>query len=118
MSIRRIVPNIQSEAPQQSQSFYVDVLGLQLAMDIGWIVTFVSPANPTSQVSVISKDPSGLHPDISLEVDDVDSVYARAMDQNVEIVYPLTDEAWGVRRFFARDPNGRIINIVSHLPPV
>ncbi|MGA2287514.1 MAG: VOC family protein, partial [Bradyrhizobium sp.] len=30
------------------------------------------------------------------------------------IVYPLTDEPWGVRRFFVRDPNGAVINVVSH----
>ena len=30
------------------------------------------------------------------------------------IVYPLTDEPWGVRRFFTRDPQGLVINIVSH----
>ena len=25
-----------------------------------------------------------------------------------------TDEPWGVRRFYARDPFGRLINILSH----
>lgn len=114
MGIRRVVPNIQSGSPQQSASFYVEVLGFQVAMDMGWIVTFVSPQNRTSQVSVLSTDPSGVHPDLSVEVDDVDGVYARAVAQKVEIVYPLTDESWGVRRFFARDPNGRIVNVVSH----
>lgn len=83
-------------------------------MDMDWIVTFVSPDNPTSQVSVISSDPSGLHPDLTLEVDDVDGAHTRAVAQNVEVVYPLTDEPWGVRRFFARDPNGRIVNVVHH----
>jgi len=50
----------------------------------------------------------------ALEVTDVDEAYARAVEQGIEIVYPLTDEPWGVRRFFAVDPNGAIINIVSH----
>ena len=31
-----------------------------------------------------------------------------------EIVHPLTDEPWGVRRFFVRDPDGNVVNIVSH----
>jgi hypothetical protein len=26
----------------------------------------------------------------------------------------LTAEAWGVRRFFVRDPNGKVLNILSH----
>ena len=32
----------------------------------------------------------------------------------LSIVYPATDEPWGVRRFFVADPNGVIINILSH----
>ncbi len=32
----------------------------------------------------------------------------------VDIVHPLTDEAWGVRRFFVRDPDGHVINVLSH----
>jgi uncharacterized glyoxalase superfamily protein PhnB len=31
------------------------------------------------------------------------------------IVYPLTNESWGVRRFHVSDPNGVLINIMSHL---
>jgi hypothetical protein len=29
-------------------------------------------------------------------------------------VHPLTDEPWGVRRFFVREPNGKVLNILSH----
>jgi hypothetical protein len=31
-----------------------------------------------------------------------------------EIVHSLTDEPWGVRRFFVREPNGRVVNILGH----
>ena len=31
------------------------------------------------------------------------------------IAYPLADEPWGVRRFFVRDPFGKLVNIVSHV---
>jgi lactoylglutathione lyase len=54
-------------------------------------------------------------PDISVEVDDVDAVYARAERAGLDIVYRLIDEPWGVRRFYVRDPEGRTINILSHL---
>ena len=35
-------------------------------------------------------------------------------DNGAEIVHPLQDEEWGVRRFFVRDPNGRVVNVLSH----
>jgi uncharacterized glyoxalase superfamily protein PhnB len=48
-----------------------------------------------------------VHPDVSIEVEDVDRVYERARAAGAEIIDPLTDEEWGLRRFFVRDPNGR-----------
>jgi len=55
------------------------------------------------------------NPAISIEVADADSVHARAVAQGIKIAYPITSEPWGVRRFFAVDPNGVIINIMSHV---
>ncbi len=53
-------------------------------------------------------------PDLSVEVDDVDAVYAVVRASGAEIVHPLQDEEWGVRRFFVRDPDGRVVNVLSH----
>jgi catechol 2,3-dioxygenase-like lactoylglutathione lyase family enzyme len=44
MSIRRVVPDIKSQHLAESRAFYVDVLGLTLAMDLGFVMTFVSPS--------------------------------------------------------------------------
>jgi uncharacterized glyoxalase superfamily protein PhnB len=44
----------------------------------------------------------------------VDAIHAEAERHGAEIVYPLTDEAWGVRRFLVRDPNGIVLNIMCH----
>ncbi len=113
-SIRRIVSNIQTKNTEQSEQFYTQVLGLVKAMDLGWIRTYVTPEDPKTQISVLTNDPSGIHPNLSVEVADVDSVYEAARTKGYEIAYPLTNEPWGVRRFFVREPNGTIINIVSH----
>jgi len=115
MSVRRIVPNINASDPSASKPFYEKVLGLRTAMDMGWIVTFASTSNPTAQVSVVASDSRPEpHADISIEVADVDVCHAAAHLHGYSIVYPLTDEPWGVRRFFVRDPNGVVINVVSH----
>lgn len=114
MSIRRVVPNIKAHQYEESRTFYTNFLGLDLAMDLGWIMTFVNPDNSTAQVSVLTADPSGFHPHVSVAVTDVDALYTKAVAAELDIVYPITDEPWGVRRFFVSDPNGMIINIVSH----
>jgi uncharacterized glyoxalase superfamily protein PhnB len=53
-------------------------------------------------------------PGISVGVDDVDAVHARAVDLGFEIAYPLRDEEWGVRRFMLREPSGTLVNVLSH----
>ena len=116
MSIRRIVPDITSERMEESRKFYTEFLGMNLAMDMGWIATFVSPSTPTAQVTLMQAPPPGTeNPDVSMEVDDVAATHAKAVALGLEIVYPLTDEPWGVRRFFVKDPNGTVINVMSHL---
>jgi predicted enzyme related to lactoylglutathione lyase len=115
MRIRRVVPNFQADDPGASAEFYAEVLGLEVAMDQGWIVTFAAPDNPTAQISLIREDASApVHPDASIEVDDVDAAHAAALRLGYEVVHPLTDEPWGVRRFFVREPSGKVLNILSH----
>lgn len=116
MAVLRIVANIASPDPARSRAFYEDFLGLETAMDLGWIVTFAAPATMgMPQVSVASEGGAGTAlPDLSIEVDDVDALWARAAALDIPVVYPLTDEPWGVRRFFVADPNGRTVNILTH----
>ena len=115
MSIKRVVPDITSERIDDSRKFYTEFLGFEVAMDMGWIVTLASPNNPTAQITLLRGPASAApHPDLSIEVADVDAVHAKAIALRLQIVYPLTDEPWGVRRFFVTDPNGVVINVVSH----
>ena len=116
MTVRRIVANVATSDPQEAQAFSGDLLGLEIVMDHGWIVTFAGDEAATRpQLSFASEGGSGPPvPDLSIEVDDVDAVYARAQSAGLEITYPITDEPWGVRRFFVRDPFGRLVNILAH----
>jgi catechol 2,3-dioxygenase-like lactoylglutathione lyase family enzyme len=117
MSIRRVVPDIESAQVDASRDFYVGVLGFEVAMDLGFVMTLASPTNPTAQITLMRSDgTAGVVPQITVEVADVDRVHAEAVRRRAEVVYPLTDEPWGVRRFFVRDPNGVVLNVMSHRP--
>ena len=117
MAIRRVVPHLQADDIEASRDFYTGFLGLEVAMDLGWILTLASPSNPTAQLNLYGEaaPSASLQPQLSIEVVDVDAVHAEAVLQGVEIVYPLTDEPWGVRRFFARDPSGVVLNLLAHV---
>jgi predicted enzyme related to lactoylglutathione lyase len=114
VGVKRIKPNILSELFDESRSFYNDVIGLDGGDGLDWILFFGTDHREV-QLSVMKLDiKANVHPDVSIEVDDVDAVYERACTAGAEIVYPITDEEWGLRRFFVRDPNGAVINVTEH----
>jgi len=113
VNISRAVPNIRSERPAETRDFFVNLLGFEVAMDIEWVVALASPTNPSVQVNIIGNDDMAA-PGISVEVADVDAVHATAVERGYEIVYPIRDEDWGVRRFMLREPSGTTVNVLSH----
>lgn len=110
VTVRRVVPDLDCADLGAARAFYTGVLGMKVAMDLGSVVTLRSPGEPVAQVTL--QEPGG--PDVTVEVDDVDAAYAAARRLGYEVVRPLTDEPWGVRRFFVRDPAGTVVNVLSH----
>lgn len=116
MKVKRIVTNIETKKISAAKRFYHTVLGLEIMMDMGWIATYGSGTKMTVQMSFMKEGGSGTPvPDLSIEVDDVDEAFKRMKKARFKIEYPLTDEPWGVRRFYVRDPFGRLVNILAHL---
>jgi catechol 2,3-dioxygenase-like lactoylglutathione lyase family enzyme len=124
MRIRRAMPVVVTDDPGASRAFYESVLGFRVAMEQDGMLMFASRTTPTTQLIVAWHSPSAPDPevctvDLSIEVDDVDAAYRSARAGGLEIVRELRDEAWGIRRFFVRDPAGAVVNVASHLvPPV
>jgi len=119
VTIRRAIPNLVSDDLAGARDFYAGFLGFDVAMDEDGFTMFASPSNRTAQITVADRHHRGQDRGISLaqisvEVADVDALHAEALRRGLEIVYPLTDEPWGIRRFFVRDPDGRVINVAMH----
>jgi catechol 2,3-dioxygenase-like lactoylglutathione lyase family enzyme len=115
MQVKRIVANIDTPDIGLAKGFYQDVLGLDLLMDLGWIATYGSQQMTSVQVSFMAEGGSGEPvPDLSIEVDDLDDALNRMKMANIKIEYGPTEEPWGVKRFFVRDPFGKLVNILAH----
>jgi catechol 2,3-dioxygenase-like lactoylglutathione lyase family enzyme len=115
VKVKRIVSNVATSDLDKASAFYEKVLGLEVLMDLGWIRTYGSSAQMTIQVSVMSEGGSGTAvPDISIEVDDVEEALMRVRKAGIAVEYGPATEPWGVRRFFVRDPFGKLINILQH----
>ncbi|MBC9225672.1 glyoxalase [Aeromicrobium sp. 636] len=120
MKIRRAIPVLTTDDPAAARAFYESYLGFRVAMDEDGMLMFSSPSTPTTQVIVTYPSPTAVDPeaatvDVSVEVDDVDEAHRAALDAGWEVVRELRDEPWGIRRFFVRDPTGRVINVAAHL---
>jgi catechol 2,3-dioxygenase-like lactoylglutathione lyase family enzyme len=115
MKVKRIVSNIVGD-PTAAKCFYQDVLGLDVLMDQGWIATYGSREQMSVQISIASEGGSRAPvPDISIEVDDLDATATAMIAAGFRIEYGPADEPWGVRRFFVRDPFGKLVNILAHV---
>jgi catechol 2,3-dioxygenase-like lactoylglutathione lyase family enzyme len=115
MKVKRIVSNVAAPEVDKARAFYEEVLGLEVLMDLGWIRTYGSSSKMTIQLSVMSEGGSGTPvPDMSIEVDDVEEALARVRKAGIAVEYGPANEPWGVRRFYVRDPFGKLINILQH----
>jgi catechol 2,3-dioxygenase-like lactoylglutathione lyase family enzyme len=115
MAVTRIVPNIASDQLDKAASFYTEILDIEVAMTLGWIVTFAAGSTANPQVSVASEGGSGTSvPDMPIEVDNFDEVLRRVRRAGFPIGYGPVQEPWGLKRFFVRDPFGRLLNILAH----
>ena len=119
-AIRRAMPVVFTDDPDGSRAFYEDFLGFTVGMEQPGFLMLRSPSVPTTQVLLAWADPDVMDPqvhriDMSIEVADSGAAHADAVARGLDIVYPLTDEPWGVRRFFVREPSGTVVNVASHI---
>lgn len=114
MTVVRVVPVLTVPDLDAAAAGYTRTLGLTEVMNHGWIITLAGRDN-RHQLSLMTKDQTAqVNPSVSVEVDDVDAAYEQAVAAGLEIVHPLSDEQWGVRRFFFADASGNVVNVLSH----
>jgi len=116
MAVTRIVAYAGGEQMEASREFYVDVLGMQVATEDP-VLDLQAPGNPTAEVIIGAQEMQDATPRFGVDVGDpaaVDAAHAEAVRRGLRVVYPLTDEPWGVRRFFVEDPGGTVVNVLAH----
>ncbi len=100
-----------------SREFYVEVLGLEVAMEDP-VLGLRSPTDPRAQLIICPPGMEDPQPQFGIDVDEpaaVDAAHDEAVRRGLKVVYPLTNEPWGVRRFFVEEPGGAVVNILAHI---
>lgn len=108
------ITNLHTDDVERAREFF-GFLGLtEETMNQGWVARFSSPDSDAC-VQVVTRDASAPEDSVlTIKVDDADAAYVEAQQRGYEIVHPLTDEPWGIRRFFVRSPDGHVINVAQH----
>ncbi len=120
MAIQRIVPYLESADFDAVKEFYVGVLGLEVAMEEPGLdfLGLSSPDNSSAQIVVAAAGVEKPQPHMGIDLgspEAVDAAHDAAVRDGLEVVYPLTDEPWGIRRFFVEDPTGAVISVLAHM---
>lgn len=108
------ITNLHTDDIERAREFF-RFLGLtEDGMNQGWVARFTS-ADSDACVQVVTRDATAPEDSVmTIKVDDVDAAYEEAKQRGYEIVHPITDEPWGIRRFFVRSPDGQVINVAQH----
>jgi catechol 2,3-dioxygenase-like lactoylglutathione lyase family enzyme len=123
--VNALFPDLASSRLPESRDFYVALLGMEVLYDSDWYVLLRDRQRPRLQLAFVAHDhesvPAGFREPargvlVTAQVDDVDALYARALELGVEIALSLRDEDFGQRHFMAVDPNGLLVDVYEPRP--
>jgi len=111
MKAEEAITNLHTDDVERARDFF-GLLGLtEDGMNQGWVARFTS-ADSGACVQVVTRDATAPEDSVmTIKVDDVDAAYEEVQRHGYEIVHPITNEPWGIRRFFVRSPDGQVINV-------
>lgn len=114
MKTIEVITNLHTDDVERAREFF-GFLGLtEDTLNQGWVARFSSPDSGAC-VQVVTRDATAPEDSVmTIKVDDADAAYEEAQQRGYEIVHPITDEPWGIRRFFVRSPDGHVINVAQH----
>lgn len=116
MTVTRIVPNLRADEPVALARFYAEVFDLDPVHDMGWIAFLQTGASQQIEMHTASQGGSGTDlPAISVEVDNFTETLARLAARDIAPAYGPVDEPWGICRFYFHDPEGNLVNVVTHI---
>ncbi|ASB48717.1 VOC family protein [Alkalitalea saponilacus] len=121
MKINDLSITIHTDKIKECVDFYVRHFNVKITFDCEWYVTiqFQSHVNPDIFLSFIKPEygatgkafSGGLT--LNLNVDNVDSEYAKIQQTGIPFIEAITDHDWGDRAFSINDPLGNALYIYS-----
>ena len=112
--------------PAAAAAFFVEHLGFDAQLDIGWFVSLVHPDHPEWELAITAADHESVpeahrHPvrgtAVAVVVDDANAVHGELSAAGVIPLGEPVDHPWGQRQFFAPGPDGLLLDVLQLIPP-
>ncbi|RZS75808.1 glyoxalase/bleomycin resistance protein/dioxygenase superfamily protein [Pseudobacter ginsenosidimutans] len=123
-TIMKLNAGIITEKLAATKAFYTEILGFGITFENEFYLLMHTPGHTSELSFLLPNHPSqqplfqtafgGQGVYLTIEVDDVDTLYEEMKKKNVEIMIGIRDEPWGDRHFAIRDPNGVGIDLVKY----
>ncbi len=118
---------ILTEKLAETKAFYTQHLGFGVTFENEFYLllhtpnqqaelSFLLPNHPTQQ-PFFHAPFAGQGMYLTIEMDEVDTLYQKLKNSGVEIKVDIRDEPWGDRHFAIQDPNGIGIDLVKYTAP-
>lgn len=110
----------------ESKAFYTNILGFGVTFENEFYLLLHTPNHQAEMSFLLPNHPSqhaffhkpflgqGMY--LTIEVDDVDSIYEELKNKGLPIMVEIRNEPWGDRHFAIEDPNGIGIDFVKYSP--
>jgi catechol 2,3-dioxygenase-like lactoylglutathione lyase family enzyme len=121
MPVVRVYPCLCVDDMARSIEFYRALVDLDVAVDVGWYAE-LSGGDGTAIVALVQRGHPSVPPGfdaarggvlVSVIVDDVTAIYARAATMRAAIAHELRDEDFGQRHFMVVDPDGFLVDVIE-----
>ena len=125
-NMNSLYPVICVESVEPLKQFYTSLLNFNIVFELDWYIQLQSPTDENLQLAFVQRShqsvpkrfqqtPKGVI--VTVEVDDVDTLYQKALDMQFDIALELKDEDWGQHHFMTVDPEGLLVDVVKMIPP-
>lgn len=118
---------ILTEKLAETKAFYTEHLGFGVTFENEFYLLLHTPNHEAELSFLLPNHPSQqplFHPPfqgqgmyLTIEMEDVDTLYAELKAKGVTIALEIRDEPWGDRHFAIKDPNGIGIDFVRYTAP-
>ena len=112
---------------EKSKHFYKAILGQKIKNDFGRNVVFEGglsiwqrdyALNLIFQGKVDEIAVGGNNFEIYFEIEDLDNLYDRLVNEKVVVIHSVMEHSWGQRGFRVRDPDGNIVEVSESMESV